>query len=161
MQGCLTYVATGTAVFVGAPIFDVAAIWTTFAIGEYYGVSSGFLVVLGNPFIEVSGIEYFAVRFYNLSLSVYVCVSNSLSCLHHVCVYVCRLLPNSRRAWAGPATWGRAPPSWAGPPRSRWWRWATSTSTSGLWCVCVFKCVCVLNVCLCVCWCVCAHRIRS
>lgn len=38
-QGCLTYVATGTAVFIGAPVFDVSGIWTVFAIGEYYGVS--------------------------------------------------------------------------------------------------------------------------
>ena len=31
--------ATGTAVFIGAPVFDVTAIWTVFAVGEFYGVS--------------------------------------------------------------------------------------------------------------------------
>jgi hypothetical protein len=38
-QGCISYVATGTAVFIGAPVFDVSGIWAVFAIGEYYGVS--------------------------------------------------------------------------------------------------------------------------
>jgi hypothetical protein len=169
-QGCLSYVATGTAVFIAAPVIDVAGIWTTFAIGEYYAVSgthvvrfrsyrppclpvltvhrgaaqlgptdrstyrllidlhtttAGFLVIIGCPFLEITAIEYFAVRGWRpLLLTIH---GSARSTHRHDYTY------RQNRAWVAPASWGPAPSSWAIPRRSRWWRSGTSTSTSGSW----------------------------